>query len=158
MKKKLFYILSGYAIGSIVASLYNDKKGNELRKDLEKAKQSWKNLKKILFSNFMGIQKRFFRDLEEKVLTEERQEYIDSKKEEVKKMIEKYREEWEELVKTLQKKWKLYASDVSKKVEEFFNEKVEEGEETLKHFGEVVVEEFKDKLSQVSEKIKEKIK
>jgi gas vesicle protein len=40
MKKKLFYILSGYAIGSIVASLYNDKKGNELRKDLEKAKQS----------------------------------------------------------------------------------------------------------------------
>jgi hypothetical protein len=41
----------------------------------------------------MGIQKRFFRDLEEKVLTEERQEYIDSKKEEVKKMIEKYREE-----------------------------------------------------------------
>jgi gas vesicle protein len=93
MKRKLFYILSGYALGSIISSLYTDKKGSELRKDLEKAKQAGKDLKKVLFSNFVHTQKKFIDDMQEKVLTEERQDFIDTKREELEKLVAKYREE-----------------------------------------------------------------
>lgn len=158
MKRKLFYILSGYALGSIISSLYTDKKGNELRKDLEKAKQAGKDLKKVLFSNFIHIQKKFFNDMQEKVLTEERQDFIDTKREELEKLVAKYKEEWEELVKTLQKKGKLYASDISAKVEEFFSEKFEEGKEKLQQFWETITEEFKEEVSKASKEIKKKIK
>lgn len=154
-KKTLFYILSGYFLGNIISGLYNEKKWTDLKKAVEKAEETGKDGKKVLFANFIHTQKRFFEEMKEAFLTEERKAEFEDKKEEVKKLLQKYKEEGEDLLKDLKVKGKNYATDMTKKVEEFYQEKKQEWEEKLKEFGEMSVDDFKEKFAQVKEKLHE---
>ncbi|MDD3302542.1 MAG: hypothetical protein PHN31_03225 [Candidatus Gracilibacteria bacterium] len=159
--KKLAYLVMGYLAGSTVSSLYSSKKGKDLKKDIKKAKDEGSDVaKKVFIDNFIETQKSFFQDLKSVLESDDSKKYINSKKDEVLNLIDKYKDDSELLIQDLKSKGKVYAGKTLEKLEEFYKEKKKEGEQFLKSIGgekdDVCV--FKDKLSEVYEELKAKLK
>ncbi len=104
--RKLILLLSWYIAWSVVSSLYSNKKWKDLKISLSKAKNAWKNEKKLLLDNIIETQKNFIWDLERLFFTDENKKYITDKKEELVNIINNYKIEWEKLLKTLKEWWK----------------------------------------------------
>ncbi|NDK08779.1 hypothetical protein EOM39_06085 [Candidatus Gracilibacteria bacterium] len=158
--KKLFYLAMGYLAGSAVFSLYSDKKGKDLKKDIKKASENGKHdPKMVLLENFIETHKNFFNDLKDIVDTKENRQYLKDKKEEVLDLIDRYKDDSEMMIDQLKGKGKKYMSEVSEKLEEFYKEKKKEGEEYLSSIGSKEdVTTFKEKLGLVYEDLKTKLK
>lgn len=158
MKKWLFYLFIWYVAGSITSSLLTDKKWDEFKKEVVDAEAKWEDTGKIIYAQFMNIQKKLVQDLKAAFLTEERKARIGEKKVEIQKMVDEYKMEGEKMITELQWKWKVYASQISDKLESFYNVKKEEWKEQLKGLWENVVTEFNEKFHTALEKLKSKIK
>lgn len=158
MRKWLFYIALWYVVGSITSSLLTDKKWDDLKKEVLDAEAKGEDANKVVYTHFMEIQKKLVHHIKEALLTEERKQIIDEKKEKIQKMVDDYKVEGEKMINDLQGKWKLYASQVSDKLESFCNAKKEEGREQLKWLWENVIREFNEKFQTTLEKLKSKIK
>lgn len=157
--KKLFYIAMWYLAWSAVSSLYSSKKWKDLKKDMKKASQEKDDPKMVLFDNFVETHKNFFSDLKEMVDTEENRKYFKEKKEEVYDLIERYKNDSEWMIKELKWKGKNYIDEVSVKLEEFYKEKKKEWEEYLSStWTKEEMVQFKEKLWQVYEDLKSKLK
>lgn len=158
--KKLFYLAMWYLAWNAVSSLYWSKKWKELKKDMKKASENGKHdPKMVLLENFVETHKNFFKDLKDIVDNEENREYFKEKKDEVLDLIEKYKDDSEMMIDQLKWKWKKYMGEVSEKLEEFYKEKKKEWEEYLSTVWEREdVIKFKEKLGQVYEELKTKLK
>lgn len=157
--KKLFYLAMGYLAWNAVSSLYWTKKWKELKKDMKKASTSKHDPKMVLLENFIETHKNFFTDLKDMVESEESKQFFEDKKDDILWLIERYREDSEWMIEELKWKWKKYIGEVSLKLEEFYKEKKREWEEYLTSaWAKEELWHFKEKLGQVYEELKAKIK
>lgn len=157
--KKLFYLAMGYLAWNTISSLYWTKKWKELKKDMKKALISKHDPKMVLLENFIETHKNFFTDLKDLVGSEESKQYFEDKKNDILWLIERYREDSEWMILELKWKWKKYIEEVSLKLEEFYKEKKREWEEYLSStWAKEELGHFKEKLGQVYEELKAKIK
>ncbi len=157
--KKLFYLAMGYLAWNAVSSLYWTKKWKELKKDMKKASDTKHDPKMVLFENFIETHKNFFSELKDIIESEESKQFLEDKKDDILGLIERYREDSEWMINELKWKWKKYIGEISLKLEEFYKEKKKEGEEYLSStWAKEELVYFKEKLGQVYEELKAKIK
>lgn len=157
--KKLLYLVAWYLAWNAVSSMYWNKKGKDIKKDMKKATENKEDPVKVLLNNFMETHKNFFSDLKEKLESDEAKQFFNEKKEEVYTLIERYRTDSEWLIEEIKGKWKEYTKLASEKLEEFYKEKKLEWETFLAWiWKEEEIAKFKEKLSQVYFDLKEKIK
>jgi len=126
---------------------------------MKKALISKHDPKMVLLENFIETHKNFFNDLKDLVESEESKQYFEDKKNDILWLIERYREDSEWMILELKWKWKKYIEEVSLKLEEFYKEKKREWEEYLSStWAKEELGHFKEKLGQVYEELKAKIK
>jgi mevalonate kinase len=154
MKLKDLVLLAGaYIAGNAVASVYNSKKGDAVKKEIVDDKD---NALKIVWNNVVDINKKMFNDVKEEVKTLDTEEM----KTKLIDLAEEFKEKAQELIKEFNKlkgKGPEYASEIYKKLEDLYNEK----KEMLESYKEEIpafVSESKDKLLEYFEETKKEIK
>ncbi|MDD2907212.1 MAG: hypothetical protein PHH98_01090 [Candidatus Gracilibacteria bacterium] len=156
-KKNIFLLAAGYVAGGIIASLYNKKKPEQLKKELEKAKIAGEGSFKVLLDTFVETQANLIEDLKKDVLSEKNIKLFNDHKEEVLKIIDSYKEKGNLLLKELKENGKEYLIIASEKLEKLYYEKVDEIE-ALKGMAPEKMEELKEKLLATYEELKNEIK
>lgn len=159
--KKLAYLVMWYLAWSTVSSLYWTKKWKDLKKELKKAKEEWvDDSTKVFIDNFVETQKNFFNDLKNMFESTDWKKFIEDKKEQIFSLIDKYKEDSESLIDDLKKKWKNYAGKTLEKLEDFYKEKRKEWEDFIKSiwWKDIDLKAFRDKLSEVYDELKTKLK
>lgn len=96
--RKLALLAAGYVAWNVVSSLYNAKKGKDLKKTIGKAKQAGENDKSVIINNIIDTHKNFFDDIKW-MLSEENQKLLETKKLDVLKIVDSFKSEWDKLVK-----------------------------------------------------------
>jgi gas vesicle protein len=96
--KKTFLLAAGYVFGSVVSSLYNKKKSEDLKKDLKKSKHDSKESARILWENFVETQKNLFKDVQDTTLSEKNKKLFEKRKKELFKVVDNYKKEGKELL------------------------------------------------------------
>jgi len=155
--KKLITLAIWYVAWSVVSSLFNDKKWDNLKKELAKAKKEGKDTKKIVFDNFLNTQGKFLKTLKKEVLTEENIAYLKSKKWEIDSLVADYKIEGIKLLEEIQSKWWDYISTAKDRLESLYEEKREKIE-TLKWEAPEKIQELKDMLLNMFEDFKKNLK
>lgn len=143
--KNLLTLAAGYIAWSVVASLFSDKKWDNFKKELAKAKKEWKDTKKIVFDNFLNTQSKFLETIKKEVLTEENIAYLKTKKWELDSLIADYKIEWIKLLEEVQKNGGEYLDSAKEKLEELYTEKKEDIDK-IKWQAPEKIEEIKDLL------------
>jgi len=156
-KKNFFLLAAGYVAWGIIASLYNRKKPEQLKKEISKAKEAWEGSFKVLVDNFLETHSNLLDDLKKEILTPENIAKFESHKEDVLKIIDSYKQRWNELINELKQNWKGYVLVVQKKLEELYNEKLIEID-NLKDLAPEKINELKNKLFLSFEELKKEIK
>ena len=156
-KKNLFLLAAWYIAGWVIASIYNKKKPEQLKKELTKAKETWEGSFKVLVDTFIETHSNLLDDLKKEVLSEQNIAKFESHKEEVLKIIDSYKEKWNSLINELKENGKWYILVISKKLEDLYNEKLLEIE-SIKGMTPEKIEELKNKLLLSFEELKKEIK
>lgn len=156
-KKNLFLLAAWYIAGWVIASIYNKKKPEQLKKELTKAKETWEWSFKVLVDSFIETHSNLLDDLKKEVLSEQNIAKFESHKEEVIKIIDSYKQKWNELINELKQNWKSYILIISEKLEDLYNEKLLEIE-SIKGMTPEKIEEIKNKLLLSFEELKKEIK
>lgn len=143
MSKKLFMLVAWYVAGSVVTWLFAEKKWQEIKQEMQKAEKTGNDWVKVLFGYLLNIQKKFFWEVTENVVTPERKEMIQEKQKEIMDLISEYRIDAEKMMQWFQQQWAWYVQKAYEELEKFSKLKTEEGEQKLTKFGKHVVDEFK---------------
>ena len=154
--KKFLIAAAAYIGGTVVATMFNSKKGEKVREDLEKAKEKGEGTKEILIANFIDTHKNFLEDLKSKILTEENKEFVYKKIDEAKELVKGYKKEGEKMVEELKEKGENYIDIAKKDLEELYEKKKSNLEELQKKAPEKI-EKTKEKLIAKFDEVKEKI-
>jgi len=155
--KNLLTLAAGYIAWSVVASLFSDKKWENFKKELAKAKKEWKDTKQIIFDNFLNTQGKFLETLKKEVLTKENIAYLKEKKWEVDSLIVDYKIEGIKLLEDVQSKGGEYLTTAKEKLEELYNEKKDDIDK-IKWEAPEKIEEIKDVLLTIFEDFKKSLK
>ncbi len=154
MKLKDLVLLAGaYIAGNAVATVYNSKKWETVKKEIVDDKD---NALKILWDNIVDTNKNMFNDVKEEVQTLDTEEI----KEKMNNLIADFKEKAQELIKEfndMKEKWPEYASEIYKKLEDLYNDKKEMLESYAKEIP-AFVSEWKNILLSYFEDIKKQIK
>ncbi len=156
-KKNLFLLAAWYVAGWIIASIYNKKKPEQLKKELTKAKESGEGSFKVLVDSFVETHANLLDDLKKEVMSEQNIAKFEAHKEEVFKIIDSYKEKWNSLINELRENGKGYILVISKKLEDLYNEKLLEIE-SIKDMTPEKIDELKNKLLLSFEELKKEIK
>ncbi|MDP2091230.1 MAG: hypothetical protein Q8K30_06570 [Candidatus Gracilibacteria bacterium] len=156
-KKNIFLLAAGYIAGGLIASLYNTKKSEELKSDIEKSKVEGEGEFKVLLNNFIETHQNLINDIKNHVNTEKNRELFYTKKEELLKIIDSYKIQGLELLEELKVKGKSFILEASEKLEVLYNEKRLEID-SLKDIAPEKLSEIKEKLRITFEEIKNKMK
>lgn len=156
-KKNIFLLAAGYVLGGVVASLYNKKKPEDLKKELKDAKASWESDLKVLFDNFVETHKNLLKDLEWEIMSEKNKKLFEEKKAQLLEIAYDYRSKGNELLEELKVKGKEFIVEASAQLEKMYEEKKWELEE-LKDVSPEKVEDLKKNLLAIFNEIKEKMK
>jgi len=155
--KKFLIAAVSYVAGSVIATVFNAKKWEKVKADLEKAKKDGKSTKDILVSNFIDTHKNFLEDLKQKFLTEENKQKFNKQLDKAKDLVKDYKKQGEKLVEELKEKWVDYIEEWKEKLEKLYEEKKSDLEELVSKAPEKF-EETKENLKEKFEEVKEKIK
>lgn len=156
-KKNLFLLAAWYVAGWIIASLYNKKKPDQIKKDIDKAKEKWESTFKVLVDNFVQTHANLIDDVKKELLSEKNLAKYKEHKEEILKIIDSYKEKSNLLLDELKVKWKNHLYVASEKLEKLYNEKVTEIEQ-LKWLAPEKISDLKESLLSSFEEIKKEIK
>jgi gas vesicle protein len=156
-KKNLFILAAWYIAWGVIASLYNKKKPEQIKKDIEKAKEKWESSFKVVYDNFVQTHSNLFEDVKKEVLSEKNKALFNEHKEELIKILDSYKEKSSVLIEELKIKWKDYFLVTSEKLEKLYNEKLEEIE-SLKWVAPEKMSDLKEKLLESFEELKNEIK
>lgn len=156
-KKNIFLLAAWYIAGWLIASLYNNKKPEDLKSDLEKSKIEWEWEFKVLLNNFIETHQNLLNDIKTHVDTEKNRELFNEKKEELFKIIDSYKVQWLELLEELKVNWKSFLWEAIIKLEKLYNDKKSEID-LLKDIAPEKLNEIKEKLRITFEEIKNKMK
>ena len=156
-KKNLFILAAWYVAWWIISSLYNKKKPDQLKKDLEKSREKGEGDFKVMLDNFVATHTNLLEDLKSQVITDKNKEIFNEKKEELLNVVEIYKKQWIELTEELKNKWKDFIVEASDTLDQLYQEKKEEIEQLKEIAPEKAKEiawELRETLSEVKEKIK----
>ena len=156
-KKNIFLLAAWYIAGGIISSLYNKKRPEELKKDLEKSRKKWEWDFSVMLENFIETQWNLLEDLKSHVMTKKNKKLFNEKKAELLKLVDIYKKEWLGLVEELKVKWKDYLEEASDNLEKLYEEKKDEID-SLKEVAPSKAKELKANLKQTFEEIKKKVK
>lgn len=156
-KKNIFLLAAWYIAGWLIASLYSNKKSEELKNDLEQSKKDWEGEFKVLLNNFIETHQNLINDIKTHIDTEKNRELFNTTKEELFKIIDSYKVQWLALLEELKVKWKTYVNEASEKLEKLYDEKRVEID-SLKDIAPEKLIEIKEKLKSTFEEIKNKMK
>lgn len=156
-KKNLFILAAWYIAWWVIASLYNKKKPEQIKKDIEKAKEKWESSFKVVYDNFVQTHSNLFEDVKNEVLSEKNKALFNEHKEDVIKILDSYKEKSSILIEELKVKGKTYLFTTSEKLEKLYNEKLEEIE-SLKWVAPEKMSDLKEKLLESFEELKNEIK
>jgi len=154
--KKFLIAAAAYIGGTVVATIFNSKKGEKVRADLEKAREKGEGTKEILIANFIDTHKNFLENLKSKVLTEENKSYVYKKIDEAKELVKEYKKEGEKMVEELKEKWEEYIDTAKADLEKLYENKKADLVELQKEAPEKI-EKTKEKLLAKFDEVKEKI-
>ena len=154
--KKIITLAVWYVAWSVVASLFNNKKWANFKKELAKAKEEGKDTKMMVLDNFIDTQKKFAQTLKKEILTEENIEYLKWKKQDIESLVDDYKLEWEKLLDELKGKGEDYLDTAKVKLEDLYNEKIEEIS-NLKWDAPEKLEELKNMLLKMLEDMKKSL-
>lgn len=155
-KKNIFLLAAWYVAGWLIASLYNNKKSEELKSDLEKSKLEWEWEFKVLLNNFIDTHQNLLSDIKAHIDTEKNRELFNTKKEELLKIIDSYKVQWLELLEELKVNWKSFLWEAIVKLEKLYNDKKWEID-SLRDIAPEKLNEIKEKLKVTFEEIKNKM-
>lgn len=124
--KVLFWVAVWYIAGGLVSSMYSQKRGVTLRKDMKEARESGEWSLKVLVDNFVATHANMIDDIKDEVMSEENIEVFNEHKEEVIKLLDSYKAKTGALLRELKRKGETYLEEASRKMNELYNEKVEE--------------------------------
>jgi len=155
--KKLITLAIWYVAWSVVASLFSEKKWENFKKELAKAKKEWKDTKKIVFDNFLNTQWKFIETIKKEVLTKENIAYLKEQKGKLDSLVADYKIEGIKILEELQLKWEDYLGNAKWKIEELYNKKREDIEK-LKWEAPEKIEEVKEILLSTFEDFKKNLK
>jgi hypothetical protein len=80
--KKLLYLFAWYITWTIIGSLYSNKKGDDVRKDMEAGKKIWEHEdKKVLLDHIVDIHKKFFTEVTKEPNVKKATEFVSGYKE-----------------------------------------------------------------------------
>ena len=147
---------AAYVTWTVVATIFNEKKGEKVRAELKDAKDNGWDSKKILVWNFIETHKNFLEDLKEKVLTDENREIFEAKVQEVKEVVKQYTKEGEKLIAELKEQGTDYAETAKVELEKLYEEKKSKLDD-LKADAPEKVEKAKKKLTAKFDEVKKKI-
>lgn len=144
-KKNIFLLAAWYLAWWIVASIYWKKKPEDLKNELDTAKESWKGSFKVIMDNFIDTHSNMIDDFKKELYSEKNKALFNEHKDEIIKIIDSYREKWNVLLDELREKGKSYVYTTSEKLEELYKEKLSEIEE-LKWVAPSKIDDLKNKL------------
>lgn len=156
-KKNIFLLAAGYVAGGLIASLYNKKKPEDLKKQLSDAKASGDSDIKVLFENFIDTHKNLLKDLEKEIMSDKNKELFNTKKAQLMQLATDYRDRADIIVEELKVKGKEFISEASAELEKAYNEKKVQLDE-LKEVSPEKAKELKENLLATFKEVKEKIK
>ena len=156
-KKNIFLLAAWYVAGWLIASIYNKKKPEELKKELENSNESWDWKFKIMVDSFVETHSALVDDLKKELMTEKNIKIFNDHKEEVFNILDSYKEKWNILIDELKKEGKTYIITASEKLEELYKEKTSEIEK-IQWITPEKIEWFKEKLLASFEELKKEIK
>lgn len=154
MSKKILALLAGYVAGSVVTSLYAEKKWTDVKKDIEKAKKGWEDGVHVFLSYLFNIHKKFFWEVKENVVNPENKQFVQNKAKEVIDLVQEYKIEGQKLIASFEKTWKTYATSVVKALDDFSKMKTDEAELKLKDLWNQAISEFKKSTSSILRQLK----
>lgn len=156
-KKNIFLLAAWYIAWWLIASVYNKKKPNELKKEIEKAKESWEWSFKVIVDSFIETHSNLIEDLKKDLMSEKNIKIFNEHKDMILKIMDSYKEKWNILIEELKTKWKEYVFTTSEKLEKLYTDKIKEIEE-LKWVAPEKLSELKDKLLVTFQELKKEIK
>lgn len=156
MNKKILLLATWYVLWWVVSSLYGKKRPSDLKKELAKAREDWKNDFWVFFDNFVNIHKNLYEDIKKSAIVEENKELLKDKKAQLLEVVDAYKIEWKAIVDELKVKWMDFVEDASLKLEQVYEEKIAQIDE-LKWVAPEKASELKSKLKENFSKIKSNI-
>lgn len=141
--KKLFYLLAWYITWTIIASLYSNKNGDDVRKEIKSGKKS-SELEggKVLFSHILWIHKKFFSDVSQDENVQKTAHYIASHKRWIQDFFESSKSEIVHMIQEHSSLWEEDVQVLAGKFQNFVRAKFDAGIQT-----------FKQSISSASEKM-----
>jgi hypothetical protein len=106
--KKLLYLFAWYITWTIIGSLYSNKKGDDVRKDMEESKKMWEyEDKKVLLDHIVDTHKKFFTEVTKEPNVKKATEFVsgyketlgnffDTSKSEIITLLKEHKTLWEE--------------------------------------------------------------
>lgn len=106
--KKLLYLFAWYITWTIIGSLYSNKKGDDVRKDMEEGRKMWEyEDKKVLLDHIVDTHKKFFTEVTKEPNVKKATEFVsgyketfqnffDTSKSEIITLLKEHKSLWEE--------------------------------------------------------------
>ena len=157
INKKTLLLAGAYIAGTVITTLFSDKKWKKVREEIEQASWDTKKIKSIIIDNFIETHKNLLDSLKQKVVNEENKKLLNEKISQAKSLVEEYKLEWEKLLEELKEKWASYADTAKEKLEKLYEEKKETISSLNKQAPEKI-KEAKNYLLEKFEEVKQKIK
>lgn len=155
--KKFLALVVWYLAWSVVSSVFSNKKWEDIKKELKKAKRKWEDSTKVFLDNFIETHKNLLEYAKKEINSPKNKEFLNTKKAELLKAVDDYRLEWEKLLQELKTNWKDYLEVAKGKMKDLYEEKKWLLDD-LKSESPEKIEWLKKKLSKAFEDFKKKIK
>ena len=156
-KKWLFALVAWYVAWSVVASVFSKKKWKDVKKELDKVKDSKEDTFKVLLNNFVDTQRNLLDAIKEEVLTDENKALYKEKKSELLAVLEDYKTDWEKLIEQLKNEGWDIVKVWKKRIEKLYEEKKDKIDELIWDVPEIA-EDIKERLLLSYEDFKAKLK
>ena len=156
-KKWLFALVAWYVAWSVVASVFSKKKWKDVKKELDKVKDSKEDTFKVLLNNFVDTQRNLLDAIKEEVLTDENKALYKEKKSELLAVLEDYKTDWEKLIEQLKNEGWDIVKVWKKRIEKLYEEKKDKIDELIWDVPEIA-EDIKERLLLSYEDFKTKLK
>ncbi len=152
--KKLLYLFTWYITWTIIASLYSNKKGDDVRKEIKSGTES-SELEggKVLFSHLVWIHKKLFNDVSHDENVKKTTNFIASHKEGIQDFFDSSKSEIVNIIKEYSSLWENDVQELATKLQSFVKGKFDSSVQALRQ----TLSSASEKIQNVETQVKEKI-
>lgn len=147
--KKIIIALGAYVAGNVVSSVFNEKSGKTLKKDMKKGQEEGKEKSEVLVENFLKTQEKFLLAAKKFVLSTDEYQALVEHKEKVLSEAQKYIDEGKKAMSNVAGKTQSAQKKLEKTYEEYSNGAVKRFPKAGKKFLGNVKESLKEAFDEV---------